>query len=194
MWRHSLRGTIEHNNRPRCILACDALAYRPSVEVNGNGLQGLDVSDFAFDDRLFESLLSSRKVFLDFVKTHWDQVLHAAFVFQVQPLNQFELFAEKLMTNALLLFANTNFYIMCSRKQRSSKQKLQAVASSSPRIILSSKSEMKAVTVHAALDLIKQHLGELLGRTRILSEDLKLLVVQVCDTTRVPFEGAHPLK
>jgi hypothetical protein len=54
MWRRSLRGTIEHTNRPRCILACDALAYRPSVEVTGHGLKELDVSDFDFDDRLFE--------------------------------------------------------------------------------------------------------------------------------------------
>jgi hypothetical protein len=36
-------------------------------------------------------------------------------------------------------------------------------------------------------------MGELLGRTRILSEVLKLLVVQGCDATGVPFEGAHPL-
>jgi hypothetical protein len=36
---------------------------------------------------LFDSLLTSRKGFFDFVKTHWDRVLHAAFVFQVQPLN-----------------------------------------------------------------------------------------------------------
>jgi hypothetical protein len=81
IWRHSLRGTIEYNNQPRCILARDALAYRPNVEVTGHRLKGLDVSDFNFEDRLFESLPSSRKPFLDFVKTHWDQVLHAAFVF-----------------------------------------------------------------------------------------------------------------
>jgi hypothetical protein len=58
----------------------------------------LDVSDFDFEDRLFESLLSSRKAFLDFVKTHWDQVRHAAFAFQVQPLDSafrpFVIFAQ----------------------------------------------------------------------------------------------------
>jgi hypothetical protein len=86
MWRHSLRGTIEDNNRPQCILACNALDCRPSVEVISHRLKGSDVIDFDFEDRLFESLPSSRKAFLDFVKTHWDQVLQAAFVFQVQPL------------------------------------------------------------------------------------------------------------
>jgi hypothetical protein len=53
---------------------------------------------------------------------------------------------------------------------------------------------MKAVIGHAAHDPIEKHLGELLGRTRILSEDWKLLAVQVCDITGVPFEGAHPLR
>jgi hypothetical protein len=59
MRRHSLRGTIENNNHPRCILAFYALACRPSVEVTGHRLKGLDVSDFDFEDRLFESFLSS---------------------------------------------------------------------------------------------------------------------------------------
>jgi hypothetical protein len=53
---------------------------------------------------------------------------------------------------------------------------------------------MKAVLGHAAHDPIEKYLGELLGRTRILSEDLKLLVVQACNTTGVPFEGAHSLR
>jgi hypothetical protein len=57
------------------------------VEVAGHRLKGLDVNDFEFEDRLFESPVSSRKLFLDFLKTHWDRVLHAAFVFQVQPLD-----------------------------------------------------------------------------------------------------------
>jgi hypothetical protein len=69
------------------ILACDALACRPSVEVTGHRLKGWDVSDFDFEDRLFESLQSSRRVFLDFVKTHWNRVLYAVSVFQVQPLD-----------------------------------------------------------------------------------------------------------
>jgi hypothetical protein len=57
------------------------------VEVTSRGLKGLDVRDFDFDCELFESLLSSSTAFLDFIHTHWDRVLHAAFVFQIQPLD-----------------------------------------------------------------------------------------------------------
>jgi hypothetical protein len=51
------------------------------------GLKGIDVSDFNFDCDLSDSLVASCKRLSDFVKTHWDPVLHAAFVFQVQPLD-----------------------------------------------------------------------------------------------------------
>jgi hypothetical protein len=64
-----------------------ALACKPSVEVTAGGLKGINVSDFDFDCDLFESLLASRKGFFDFVKTRWDRVLHAAFLFQVQSLD-----------------------------------------------------------------------------------------------------------
>jgi hypothetical protein len=82
-----LSGQLGHKDYPGCILACDALACKRDVEVTARGFKGLDASDFDFDGELFESLLSSRKAFLDFVKTHWDRVLHAAFVFQIQPLD-----------------------------------------------------------------------------------------------------------
>jgi hypothetical protein len=108
--------------------------------------------------------------------------------------DQFDVFAEKLMSDALLPFAKTNFHLMSSRKRRSLYQELHGVTPSSRRIILSSKSETKVVMGQAAYDPIEKHMGELFGRTRILSEDLKLLVMQVCDTTRVPFEGAHLLR
>jgi hypothetical protein len=44
---------------------------------------------------------------------------------------------------------------------------------------------MKAVISHAAHDPIEKHLGELLGRTRILSEDLKLHVVHINSKRKV---------
>jgi hypothetical protein len=104
-------------------------------------------------------------------------------------IEQFDVFAEKLMSDALLPFAKTNFHMMRSRRRRSLYQELHAVAPSSRRIILFSKAEMKA-----AHGPIEKHLGELPGRTRILSEDLKLFVAQVCDTTGVPFEGTQLLR
>jgi hypothetical protein len=86
-WRQSHRRQIRSQDHPRCILACDALACKPSAEVTARGLKGLDASDFDFDSELFESLLSSPKAFLEFVNTNWDRILHAAFVFQIQPLD-----------------------------------------------------------------------------------------------------------
>jgi hypothetical protein len=86
-WRNNLPRKIAYKDCPRCILACDALACKSSVEMTAGGLKDIDVSDFDFDCELFGSLLVSRKGFLDFAKTRWDRVLHAAFVFQVQPLN-----------------------------------------------------------------------------------------------------------
>jgi hypothetical protein len=109
-------------------------------------------------------------------------------------IDQFDVFAEKFMSGALLPFAKTNFHMVSSRKRRLLYQGLHAVVPSSRRIILSSKSEMKAVIDHTVHVPVEKHLGELLGRTRIHSEDLKLLVVQVYDTTGVPFEGAHALR
>jgi hypothetical protein len=125
-----------------------------------------------------------------------EAVLHiVGFPAPVSPLlGDIDIFAEKLVSDALLPFAKTNFHMMSSRKRRSLYQELHGVDPSSRRIILSSKSEMKAVIGHAAHDPIEKHPGELLGRIRIFSENLKLLVLQVCDTTGVPSEGAHPFR
>jgi hypothetical protein len=86
-WRNNLRGKVHYEDCPGCILACDALACKPSVEVTAGRLKGIDVSDLEIDCDLFDSFLASRKGFLDFLKTHPDGVLHAAFIFQVQPLD-----------------------------------------------------------------------------------------------------------
>jgi hypothetical protein len=66
--------------------------------------------------------------------------------------------------------------------------------SSSRRITLSSKAEMRGLIGRTSFDPIEQHLWVLLGQPRILSEELKLLVVQLCEVPDVPFEGAHMLK
>jgi hypothetical protein len=82
-------------------------------------------------------------------------------------IGQFEVFAEKLMSDVLLPFAETNLHMMSSRNRRSLCQELHAVARSSWRIILLSKSEMKAVIGYAAHDLMEKHLGELEFSQRI---------------------------
>jgi hypothetical protein len=57
-WRNNRRGKIHHKDCPRCILACDALACKPSAEVTAGGLKSIDVSDFDFDCNLFDSFLT----------------------------------------------------------------------------------------------------------------------------------------
>jgi hypothetical protein len=47
----------------------------------------LDVTDFDFNDDVLESFTQSCQAFLDFVQGHWDRVVRAAFVVQLQPVN-----------------------------------------------------------------------------------------------------------
>jgi hypothetical protein len=56
--------------------------------------------------------------------------------------------------------------MMSVRKQRSLNQELHGVAPSSRRVILSSKSEMKAVIGRRGVDPIEQYLGVLLVQPR----------------------------
>jgi hypothetical protein len=108
-------------------------------------------------------------------------------------LDEFHRFAEKLMSDALLPFAKTNFYMMNARTRRSLSQELHGVTPSSRQIILSSKSETRKVVGRTAADPIEQHLAAFLGQPRIVSEDLKLLIQQVCDATNFRDEGMHIL-
>jgi hypothetical protein len=69
-------------------LACDAFAFKPTVEVTDEGITGLDLANFEFDSDLLESLTCSSSAFRQFVQGHWDDVFQAAFVFQIQPLRR----------------------------------------------------------------------------------------------------------
>jgi hypothetical protein len=57
------------------------------VEVTPDGLSGLAARNFDMDADLLERITLSRKEFQEFVEGHWDHVLTAAFVFQIQPLD-----------------------------------------------------------------------------------------------------------
>jgi hypothetical protein len=107
--------------------------------------------------------------------------------------DEFHIFVEKLMSDALLPSAKMNFNVMSARKRHSLYQELYWVTPSPRRTILSSKSEMRGVIGRIAVDPIEQHLGALLGQLRVLLEELKLFVVQVCEVADVRFEGAHAL-
>jgi hypothetical protein len=70
------------------------------VEVSADGLVGLDVDNFDFDNDLLESITTLSKAFLEFLDGYWDDILHADFVEQVQTLHPnlqpFLVFAQPL--------------------------------------------------------------------------------------------------
>jgi hypothetical protein len=108
-------------------------------------------------------------------------------------MDEFHIFAEKLMSDALFRFTKTKFNILSVRKRRSLYHKLRTAVPSIRCIILSSKSETTGVTGRIIVDPIEQNFGALLGQSRVLSEELKLLVVQVYEAVDVPFEGVRAL-
>jgi hypothetical protein len=96
-WFRSI-GWLTQDDNPRCILACDALSFKPAVTINGTQIEGLDITDFDMDQALLNSITTNAHEFMNFVEGHWNSVLQSAFVYQIQPLN------PKLPT--LILFAS----------------------------------------------------------------------------------------
>jgi hypothetical protein len=99
--------------------------------------------------------------------------------------DQLHIHLEKPMSDLLLPFIKTKLTLVSPRKLRSPCQELQGVHPSSRRIMLSSKS----VIVGPAVDPIEKHLAALLGRKRILAQDLRLLVEHVCHMANFLFDG-----
>jgi hypothetical protein len=106
--------------------------------------------------------------------------------------HQLPIHLEKLMSDLLLPFVKTKQTLVSPRKRCSLCQELQGVHPSR-RIILSSKLVLECVIVWPAVDPIEKHLAGLLGRKRILAQDLLLLVEQACHTANFPFDGPHAL-
>jgi hypothetical protein len=102
-------------------------------------------------------------------------------------------YVEELFSDVLLPFAKTNLSAMSNRKRRSLFQELAGVTPSSRRIMLSSKSQTKRVLAGQEIDPVERHIVGLLGRTRVLSEELRLVIEQVCEAATVSFEGPHRL-
>jgi hypothetical protein len=84
---HKFPDKVRAGTHPRCILACDGLACVASVEVNPDGLTGLDISDLDLSYVLLELLKSYARAFQEFVAHNWDRVLHSAFVYQIPPID-----------------------------------------------------------------------------------------------------------
>jgi hypothetical protein len=85
-WRNGRQG-LSSQACPMCIPARDALACKPAVEVTFECMSSLYARHFNVDADLLERLTSSRKESQEFAEGHWDHVLTAPFVFQIQPLN-----------------------------------------------------------------------------------------------------------
>jgi hypothetical protein len=102
-------------------------------------------------------------------------------------------YVEELMSDTLLPFAKTKLSAKSEKKLRTLYQELQGVAPSSRRIILSAKSQMRKVIGERATDPVEQHIAELLGKKRLLSDELKVLIGQVCAAEHIPFQGPRPL-
>jgi hypothetical protein len=67
-------------------LACDALAFKPTVEVTDEEITGLDLANFELDYDLLESPPGSSSAFPEFVQGHEDDVFQSALIFQIQQL------------------------------------------------------------------------------------------------------------
>jgi hypothetical protein len=107
--------------------------------------------------------------------------------------DQLHIYLKKLIPNLLLPFAKTKLFLVSPQKRCSLYQELQNVHPSSWRTILSSKSALKSLIVELAVDPIEKHLTGLLGRKRILAQDLRLLIEQVCHTANLPFDVPRAL-
>jgi hypothetical protein len=83
---------------------------------------------------------------------------------------------EKLMSDVLLPWGKTKFSRMSARKRRSLYQELHGVSASSQRVILSSKSQLRAAIDPPAINPFEEHPAKLVGRKRIPAEELRILV------------------
>jgi hypothetical protein len=81
IWR---KGHPEIESKCRVVLAVDAVAFRPTIAIRKDGIEGLD-NCRKFDPSLFETFLGQPQDFVSFLQEHWDAAYSALFVFQLQP-------------------------------------------------------------------------------------------------------------
>jgi hypothetical protein len=108
--------------------------------------------------------------------------------------DKLQICVERLISDMLLPFAKTKISLMSHRKRRSLYQELHGVSPSSRRVILSSKSAMGKVVDHGTTNPFEQHISGLLGgRKKSLSEQLRILIGQVCETMDLPCSAPRKL-
>jgi hypothetical protein len=101
---------------------------------------------------------------------------------------------EYVISNRLLPFAKTRLSAMSEKTGRSLYQKLQGVALSRRRVLLSAKSQLKAVLGPRTSSPIERHLAEILGIHHVSAGELKALTDQICSTAGLPFDSRRNLK
>jgi hypothetical protein len=99
-----------------------------------------------------------------------------------------------LTSDILLPFAKTNFTIVSPQNRRLLFQELHGVSPSSHRVIISAKKFMGKAIEHPTINLFEEHLAGLLdGRKKVPSEDLRVLIGQVCEQTSQDSDGPRRL-
>jgi hypothetical protein len=88
-WRDSVQRKRKGSQLyPGCILACDALAFKPRVEVTDQRITGLDLANSEFHHDRLDAVTRSSAAFCECVQANWDDVFEDTFVFHVQSLRR----------------------------------------------------------------------------------------------------------
>jgi hypothetical protein len=103
-------------------------------------------------------------------------------------------YVESLMSDAIRPFATMNLSAMSMKRRRSLSQELLGVGPSRRRLLLISKADIKQAIARRPSDPTERQLAELFDRKHICSPELKLLVRQVYEETKLEFQSSHSLE
>jgi hypothetical protein len=79
----------------KCVLAIDALCYKPEVVVSSRGCHGINLDAITIEDDFLHEIFESPSAFRTFVAENWANVYQALFVYHLKPL-------DPLKTSAVL--------------------------------------------------------------------------------------------
>jgi hypothetical protein len=70
----------------KAVSSVGGICFRPEVVVSDTGIVGMDLTTLSVRENFCRVLTQDRETFLSFVRGGWDGAFHAAFVYQLQPL------------------------------------------------------------------------------------------------------------
>jgi hypothetical protein len=77
---------IPYDEQVKAVLSVEAICFRPEVVGSDTGIVRMDLTGLSVGQNFYHVLTQERQTFLSFVRGGSDQVFHAAFVYQLQPL------------------------------------------------------------------------------------------------------------